>query len=1286
MRTYDQRLIDQALANPDLQSEDPEKKAAAEAERRDLEDRMRAYDATDQRTQALADGNAAPADVIGRDTQTQLDAYYARAKDHDTEASGLAVAHVATKHERMERIREKAHVDSYAAGEMLSEGDARASTKVRRAELAGNIEQKAEILESLDKKDTAGSTRTLAAQAAEYSEKFGRDMLAKPDVSSAERMVTLAGGLIDDDRSAHEIAEQLAREDMSDGELRMAHVRETGVLADRTRRQRAAQMRERADNSHSGWLAGSEMLSHMRGGNRGSEDRLESAVTLMERGNVEGVDDREQARRDKSATSALALQREEKQREAAKIAQVISIAAKIAAILTANPALFVAVDAGFTALRIAAQEMIANEAFEIAPELEHMAVDVVVNMATARFAGMGKGVQAGTQAAKGVQIVQRIGMGAAAVGGAAAHSALDGEGGGAAIFQTVLGVTGLGNYARGKLEGLFKGSGRLSRLGRAVGGTFGEAGVNIGVSGGHVDMNTLLDAGGNTVQDRMHGHAPRKATHDDYERVTRSSHIDYDAPRRSDEDSLRRTPMKSADLRLHDVDAHAREVEQRRAQAAMEAHGHFTETDGPSYAHGATLHAGSDDARDTSERPSREVAHPSDASSANVGSDKTNHHPARAKTPREWAMQRQAEANALRDAKTDPEWEAIKKLKETAETPEHFDYIRGLEEEYKVRVSQRTGAAEGHPNPKAIEEHEATLLALQRETEVAIREQLDAPARARVDDQLAKHDGVGVPEVRLATKVSVGMGGAGSSAAVADPTDRVGVENKNKRELWRGQGHKPAGQSPYDISGYGVDGVRPFDVAMHPHAEFTRSSELALHVAAQRLSSGVGTIETDGPVRSLEFRPVLDEAGNIVRYDMGLPMNLDGKEVLGRTDRVDITTGLGPARELQTTDTPSRRAQLTPEQLAKMKEKGSYIGGEEALTKDPTTFAGQEVLGIGGGPISVWAMEHAKQGKAKSVEVAGQMPTITDPALAERLRAVRETIAANLDASPDVMAPLTEEYRRVYDEHIKLQLKEREHLKVIAGDQTSSAREREKAQQQIEAINNDLDPFLGARVDRNDGLLNDPGINYVHADVLKVEPKLDPATNTERVEVTYADGTKRFVDKVVPSIGADPNEAGGIGDLLRKMPDELELLPVIVDGRVVGLESDPRGITISGAVLTGTLGHNMPRNLLNKIPPEYRDAVLGDFVDHSLRRGVSADTRGIVPGIENVGDAPALMQQALQRDELAKQDPDFDGLSQEAQREEFLQEYRRKRESFGGERRFSDKTLMLDQRPAAGRT
>src|SRR5262249_54222213 len=157
--------------------------------------------------------------------------------------------------------------------------------------------------------------------------------------------------------------------------------------------------------------------------------------------------------------------------------------------------------------------------------------------------------------------------------------------------------------------------------------------------------------------------------------------------------------------------------------------------------------------------------------------------------------------------------------------------------------------------------------------------------------------------------------------------------------------------------------------------------------------------------------------------------------------------------------------------------------------------------------------------------------------------------------------------------------------------------------------------------------LNNENITHTQADVIHVEPTQvrNPETGEmePKVRVVYGDGTERFVDHVIPSIGANPDAPGGINHLLSNMPKEMQLIPVIgPTGTVAGPESTPPGITVSGAAMVGTLGTNMPDSLMNRIPPEMRDAVVASIVDHAQREGVSAGSRGIVPGIENVGANP----------------------------------------------------------------
>ena len=577
MRKFDQNLIDGALANPDLQSPDAKKRAAAQAERRQLEQRLQQFDANEQRTMALMEGKSTEG-VQGRGVDDQLSAYYERRREHDT-GSGAGgpfgmVRDIAEKDSRMAAIREQAAVDRYAAKEMWHEGEAQLSTKVRRAEMSGDTAKKAELLENAKK-------GTISTHDADYKRKFGNDrgMLEGPDLSEAKGVAKIFARMTGDDRPPEEIAAELVRDNMNVAELRMQHVRETGALADRTRDQRIAQQTELRDLSESGWLAGDEQMRFAMGfGNRGSEDLHASSIALLQQSGGSDVDDREFQRRDTSTTKALELQREEKQKAAARVAQALSLAGKIAALLTANPAFFVAVDAGFSVARIAAQELIANEAYDATNDIKHMAVDMAVNIATARLATLGKGLEAGSQAAKSAQTLQRIGNAGAAMGGAAAHSMIDGDDAGGAVVRAGVGalVPGL---LRGKAENLVKGTSRGANFVREGLGTVVDTASNVVIGGGHIDAGTAIDVIGGTVQGQRHGDS--KATAHDHAAMTTHQVADIDLPRRSggsSDDAIRRTnrsdvdPPRSQRTRIED---HAREVEaRRRAETATQAHAH----------------------------------------------------------------------------------------------------------------------------------------------------------------------------------------------------------------------------------------------------------------------------------------------------------------------------------------------------------------------------------------------------------------------------------------------------------------------------------------------------------------------------------------------------------------------------------------------------------------------------------------------------------------------------------------------------------------------------------------
>ena len=692
----------------------------------------------------------------------------------------------------------------------------------------------------------------------------------------------------------------------------------------------------------------------------------------------------------------------------------------------------------------------------------------------------------------------------------------------------------------------------------------------------------------------------------------------------------------------------------------------------------------------------------------------------RGPTPEELAARQQQRANQQRDAKFTPEQRArfaeIDKLAELARSEADWNYIRQLEHEAGRPVSERTSPYDEQAaldavakstdygthrdgTPVTQQEHQAAVRELQQELDPKIAARREAheqgleTKQAQIQENIAARDTAitedvqrriaeatpgedGVVRVQMEGAASLGMGGSGASGAKAakDRGPRIGIEDATRPELWGTLGHKQAGQEAAAIS-YGTEGPRTSDFAEHPTAQPARASELALQVAAQREASGVATLGTQGAVGKLEFKPQLGPNGEVTGYTVGVPVEVGGKKVvLEFPQGVDITSGMGPSRELTTQDSGRHRAQLTPEVAQQLKGNGQLMPGEQALAQPAESFAGKEVLGIGGGPTSIWAMEHALAGGAKSAEVAGSMPRpAPNSELGQRLTQIEAKIRKHVEAGTPVPPELTEQHHRIVGEHVQSQEQRLAQIDHDLASGTLDAKTVESLSQEKARIRGALDPFAGSRVDRNDASLNNPAIKQLQADVIRVEPIVEPGPNGQtqnRVKVTYADGTTRVVDQVIPSIGADPNAPGGINAMLKGMPEGLTLQPVIAEGRVVGLVSDPPGITISGAAMTGTLGTNMPKELLSRIPPDMRDAVISSIIDHANRAGVSDGSRGIVPGIENVGQNPALMQQMLS----------LPPEQQAAAREAWLQNYKKERqERFGGGNRFDDNTLGISR-------
>ncbi len=678
-------------------------------------------------------------------------------------------------------------------------------------------------------------------------------------------------------------------------------------------------------------------------------------------------------------------------------------------------------------------------------------------------------------------------------------------------------------------------------------------------------------------------------------------------------------------------------------------------------------------------------------------------------TPEELAKDTQRLANEDRANKASgkkAELDVIDELAMSATTKADWEYIRKLEAEAKRPLNERFSVhdnvaeleAKARQNPGSVTEeqraaahaeakrktddHNSAVESLTGEVNQSIQKK-DQEVVQRIADQVKDAPKVnGRKEITVDSAISFGMGGAGAAGAHGDlpgghdtkqaRTDRIGIQDGTKPELWGTLGHKPMGQEA-DALSYGTGGIKTGDIAEHGTAMAAKASEMALQVAAQRDASGVGTIDSHGPAGPLEYKKVVVNGKEML--EVGVPTRMQtgtdehGKPIIEvvlikTTQGVDISTGMGPARELSTHDTKDRKAQMKHADKELLQQQGKMVQGEQALAMDPNAFKGERVLGIGGGPTSVWAMEHAVHGEAAHVEVAGQMPRPKKgTALGDDLIQVEAQIRAHVDANEPVPAELTNRHHEIVTEHVLERRGRVAELDAQLAAGTLTGHPLELAQQERARIASELDPFLGSRVDRNEKMLNSDKITFAVADVIQVKPIKDAAGNNV-IEVTYGDGTKRIVDRVIPSIGSNPDSPGGIHDTLKKAPLDMELIPVISFGRVVGLESNPPGITISGGAMVGTLGHNMAPEILKRIPPEMRDAVIASIVDHASRDGVSAGSKGIVPGIENVGSNTQLTIDAMNR---------IPPEQRSAELKAFLKKHDKNRaENFDGELRFPD--------------
>lgn len=1310
IRKNNQAQVEAALENPDLTSSDPEKVAAAQAEKLALQARVRDLDALGQRATAMMMGQD-PAQAAGRDLDAQLTDHYqdAVAKNpHTMDLAELLVLGADPEGSKAKR-QLRAGEDKYATDELKTGGKLSTTTEIRRAETKGDTQRKAELLENLEDGSELSNVKI------EFQKRYSKDPLAEPDlaeIDSTSAFLKSTG----DSRPLSEIKASVADEMQSSNELRIEHVRRYGVKSERTEYLQHILQKDVFAKQHTDSHEEFEQQRERYGFNIGTNDLVRSQLANQDelftkpagpygtgtRGLKADVDREQFTQGDQALTKSLDVQRAEKIKHAEQLASTFVTIAKIGALLVAQPGLVMLIDLAANLGGMAIKQSAGGSDVDVSTDMAMMAVDAIADglgVGAARLGGKAISTERATQSA--LQLSEKTAANIVEHGVTTeAKSEIVGAGARAAAGESSVLAGSGAHLAKAETGALALPHGTLASKGVAAGTTsvgHGRLVANMGVNsfgsvlGGAVQGQSSDDLliglarmlTGALLPGRL-ATSMQKAIGTGSKTQRVAGTLIGGAADVGTSAAISGSAVDALGNRLqHHVGGHAihhddaRYAPTRRYDDSPNPLAHWA--DEPN--HHPVRHNDASDARDVADSSHTNPG----VASTKPQQDANDHKRVLAEKMQKLANAERAQAMALKQeifteldqlaglATTAEDWAFIRKLEHDAKRPvserysphdelaalQQYERAGGLHhadgtpmtpDEAKVWIAQAKGEFQDGIDTKTAA-HRAAVAELTGELRGRVakrdaaktKELADAARAAPLDDQ-------GRRVVAVDEAISLGMGGAGSAGAkhghtddsghLITRTDRMGIEDATKPELWGTLGTKAAGQEANAVS-YGKDGIRTKDVAEHATAQVARASELALQVAAQRNDSQVGTIGSNGPIGELQIKNVkLPDGRQVLEVGVPVKIKIDGVEqvvVVTTIKGVDISSGLGQARHLTTdeTEAPGRPKQLDAAYANKLKDAEALMTGEQALAKEPSHFKEKRVLGIGGGPTSEWVAEHALHGEAASVEVVGTMPRPhKNSPEGIALIALETEIRTLATSGQDVPPAMTLQHQQIVDAHVDSQLQRLAELDTQIAELDAQLkvdpkakgmrRERENAMAEQARIKSDIDPFLGSRVDRNHATLNNNQIKHGQADVMLMKPSTDGG-----VEVIFTDGTRTVVDQVVPSIGVDHDAPGGIDFMLKALPKEAKMIPVIAQGRVVGLESNPPGLSISGAALTGSTGLNMPKRLLSRIPPNMRDAFMTSVVDHAIREGVSDGSKGIIPGIENVGQNPALMQEVL---------------------------------------------------------
>lgn len=360
-----------------------------------------------------------PAQAAGRDLDAQLADHYADAiaKNPKTvdvaELIELSADPEGTKNKRKVRAAE----DTYATGELKAQGALSTTTQIRRAETKGDTQRKAELLENL------ASSAELTEVKTQFQSRYNKDVLADPNLAKidvASELLKSKG----DRRPLSEIKASVASEAQSSNELRIEHVGDYGVKAERSDHLQHVLQKDLYAKQHSDSLDASENLRVRYGGNTGTEDLIRSQLAVQDERfttpagpfgtgsrDLKPDVEREAVKQlDKNLSQSLDTQREEKLEHAERLATTFATMAKIAALLVAQPELFALIDiaAGLGAMTI--KRAAGGSDVDLTADAKMLAVTATIDALTlgiARVPGTGNAVNAERAALSAAQVGEK---------------------------------------------------------------------------------------------------------------------------------------------------------------------------------------------------------------------------------------------------------------------------------------------------------------------------------------------------------------------------------------------------------------------------------------------------------------------------------------------------------------------------------------------------------------------------------------------------------------------------------------------------------------------------------------------------------------------------------------------------------------------------------------------------------------------------------------------------------------------------------------------------------------